>query len=651
MVEAKIDINKYDVRELGLRVGLELHQQLDTRHKLFCSCPTVLVENESMTKFIRQLRPTRSELGEVDVAALFEWQRKRLYVYEAPSSSSCLVEDDEEPPHELNRDAVVIALAMAMAFKSTIVDEVHVMRKIVIDGSNTTGFQRTAIVALGGSVPINGKNIGIQSIAVEEDAARKISEKANKVIYRLDRLGIPLIEISTEPDMTTPEEVYETALTIGLMLRLTGRVKRGLGTIRQDLNVSIKNGVRTEIKGVQRLDLLPKIVLYEAIRQARLLEIREELLNRGVKQQDILSQRITDITGLLSQSKSKIIKRALQRGGVVYAIKLPGFKGILGAEVQPGRRFGTELADYARFWGGVGGIFHSDELPGYGISPSEVEAIYKALRADPGKDAFVIVADSREKAEKALKAVKWRAAYALQGIPRETRAALEDGTTKYSRPQPGAARMYPETDIPPLEISPELISRAEKIKPVTPKEKLELLIRDYKLNEQLASQVLRSQYLELFEVLAKKYTSIPSSLIASIFTSVLRNLKREGIDVERIPEEAFDEILRALANKEIVKEAIPEILSEIASKGISASDAIKRHAAQRISESDIEKIVEEAIERLGDEVRVKGYRALNKIMGYVMQKLRGKVDGKIVAQIARNKIDEMLRKGKEPQGE
>jgi glutamyl-tRNA(Gln) amidotransferase subunit E len=276
LIEKKVDPSKIDVRELGLRAGLEIHQQLDTSRKLFCSCPTHLVkENEPHDEFVRQLRPTRSELGEVDIAALFEWRKGRLYHYHAPRSVSCLVEADEEPPHEINREAVVIGAAMALAFGSTIVDEVYVMRKIVIDGSNTTGFQRTAIIALGGAVSLpSGKKVGIQSIAVEEDAARKIAEKGRFIHYNLDRLGIPLIEVSTAPDLETPEEVYEAALTIGQMLRLTGRVKRGIGTIRQDLNVSIKGGVKTEIKGVQRLDLLPKIVLYEAIRQKRLLEIR-----------------------------------------------------------------------------------------------------------------------------------------------------------------------------------------------------------------------------------------------------------------------------------------------------------------------------------------------------------------------------------------
>lgn len=647
MINPKVDVAKYDVEKLGLKVGIELHQQLDTSRKLFCSCPTRLTDEDVGAVFLRQLRPTRSELGEVDVAALFEWQRGRLFEYHSPISASCLVEDDEEPPHSLNREAVIIALAMAKAFGSLVVDEVHVMRKIVIDGSNTTGFQRTAIVALGGSLNIGRKKIGIQSIAVEEDAARKIEEKGKQVIYKLDRLGIPLIEISTEPDMKTPEEVYETALTIGLMLRLTGKVKRGLGTVRQDLNVSITGGVRTEIKGVQRLDLLPKIVLYEAIRQARLLEIRDELRQRGVKEEDVLSVEIIDVTRVFEKTSSKLIKRVVRNGGVVLAIRLPKFKGLLGAEVQPGRRFGTELADYARFWGGVGGLFHSDELPKYGISEKEVNEVYRLLRADPEEDAFVLIADQYDKAYRAIKAVLVRAAYAVKGIPRETRAALEDGTTRYSRPQPGAARMYPETDIPPLEVTEELLREAEKIKPASPQEKMQELVKKYSLSIDLARQLIRSHYLDLFEELASKYTNVQPSIVASMLTSVLRALRREGIEVERIPEKAFEEITAAISEGKISKDVIPEILAEIASKpNTSPTEVVKKYYSPLITESELEELIDSAIAELRKEIEEKGERALNKVMGLVMPKLRGKVDGRRVAEIARKKIKELLESRK-----
>ncbi len=647
MISKKVDPNAYDFKKLGLRVGLEIHQQLDTRHKLFCSCPTKLVEKGEEDVFPRRLRPTRSELGEVDVAALFEWRRGRVYEYHAPREASCLVEADEEPPHELNREALVIGLAVALALGSSIVDEVHVMRKIVIDGSNTTGFQRTAVIALGGSIELpSGKRVGIQSIAVEEDAARKIAEKGKTVLYRLDRLGIPLIEISTEPDIETPEEAYEVALTIGRLLRLTGRVKRGIGTIRQDLNVSIKGGVKTEIKGVQRLDLLPKIVAYEAIRQARLLEIRDELRRRGLTKEKVFKEAVmADVTDLFRNTKSKIIRKALTSGGRVLALKLPGFHGLLGVEVQPGRRFGTELADYARFWGGVGGIFHSDELPGYGITSEELDKVYEKLGARKGFDAIVLVADEERKARKALEAVLERAAEAVEGIPRETRAALEDGTTRYMRPQPGAARMYPETDVPPVEITEELLREAERIKPKPPHVKLRELMEKYGLSGDLARQLLRDIRLDLFEKLASKYgAKVPATFIAGIIVNVLRKLKHEGVDIEAISDAAIEEAVKLIAEDKLARdyELLEKLFTEHAKTGKPLKTLVEEMGIRRASIEEVEQIVDQVVEELRGEIKARGMKAFGKIMGRVMSRLRGRVDGKTVAEIVRKKIEELI---------
>ncbi|MEM2757398.1 MAG: Glu-tRNA(Gln) amidotransferase subunit GatE, partial [Sulfolobales archaeon] len=270
-----MEIN-YD--EVGLQVGLEVHQQLDTSSKLFCRCPTKLFEgsDEDIAKIERYLRIARSETGEVDPAALYEYMKGKKMVYLIPKGHVCAVELDEEPPHELNREALSIAVGISIGFKSKIVDEVHVMRKIVVDGSNTTGFQRTAIIALGGEMPDDEGVVRIQTICLEEDAARKVKEIDGSIIYNLDRLGIPLIEISTAPDIRTPEQTLRVASRIGLMLRLTGKAKRGLGTIRQDINVSIRGGSKIEIKGIQNLEIIDKVVEYEVMRQLSLLRIRDE---------------------------------------------------------------------------------------------------------------------------------------------------------------------------------------------------------------------------------------------------------------------------------------------------------------------------------------------------------------------------------------
>ncbi len=633
-----------DYRALGLKVGLEIHQQLATREKLFCACPADLGEEEH-DEFERRLRPTRSELGDVDVAALFEWRRGRSYLYEAPTMHSCLVEADEEPPHPINRDAVAIALAIALAAGSWIPGEVYVMRKVVIDGSNTSGFQRTAIVALGGEVEAAGKRVPIETIVVEEDASRKMDEEGRRVRYRLDRLGIPLIEIATGPVIETPEEAREVALAIGRLLRLTGRVRRGLGTIRQDLNVSIRGGAKTEIKGVQRLDLIPKAVHYEVLRQVRLLEMRDELKARGVTGEKVFSSQPVDVTGIFKGTRSKVIRRSLGRGGKVLALKLPLFKGLLGRELMPGRRFGTELADYARFWAGVGGLFHSDELPKYGITGDEVEAVYKALGADPGRDAFVLVADEEEKARRALEVVRERAARALEGVPEETRAANPDGTTRFLRPRPGSARMYPETDIPPLEIDESLLRMAEEIKPEPVEAKMKRLIEDYGLSRELAEQVIGDVRLDLIERLIERHhRELPARVIASLFTVTLRGLRGEGVDIEAIPDSVLEELVGMIAKGEVAKEAAEEILKRAAENpGKTARIIAEELGLGRVTREEAERIVEEIIRENMDKVVERGERARGLIMGRAMARLRGRIEGRIVAQIVEEKLREALR--------
>jgi len=330
------------------------------------------------------------------------------------------------------------------------------MRKTVVDGSNTGGFQRTSVVSLGGEIKAAGKTIHLEQVAVEEDAARKTGEEGDTITYRLDRLGIPLIEITTAPEIHTPQEAYEAAARIGAILRATGMVRRGLGTIRQDVNVSIKGGAIIEIKGVQDLGLLPTVVEYEAQRQAALLEVAEGLRVRGVEAGS-LKKEAMDVSDVFRNTKSKVLSGALKRGGVVLAVKLPGFAGLTGRELCSGRRLGTEMSDHAKFMGNVKGIFHTDELPGYSVTEEEVSALREAVDAAEG-DAAVIVADDHDKCAAALVAVVDRARMALMGVPAETRAANPDGTTRFTRPRPGAARMYPETDVKPVQITSERIS-------------------------------------------------------------------------------------------------------------------------------------------------------------------------------------------------
>jgi len=631
-------MDKLNYRELGLKVGLEIHQQLDTKHKLFCGCPTELSrQGTPHTELVRYLKVSKSEIGDVDPAAAYEIQKGRKIIYIAPKGHACLVEMDEEPPHEVNREALTITVAIAKALNSDLIDEIQYMRKIVVDGSNTTGFQRTAIVAIGGHISVEGKHVGIQTIALEEDAARKLGEGPGYVKYNLDRLGIPLIEIATEPDIDDPELAMKVAASIGLLLRLTGRVKRGLGTIRQDLNVSIKGGVKTEIKGVSLLELIPKIVEYEAMRQLKLLEIRDELRARGVKEGDI-SEEIIDLTDVLKNSKSRLVRRALKSGGGVYGILLRGFKGILGIEVQPGRRFGTELSDYAKAWGGVGGIIHSDELPKYGITDEEVLSIYKALGGDPERDAFVLVLADKEKAYRALRAVIERARHALVGIPRETRGANPDGTTRYLRPQPGAARMYPETDVPPVRVDENLLKEAEKLMPPLPEEFLKTLEVKHGLGKELAKQLIWSDDLHTYLDIVETMPGIDRRFVASLLVIMLRGLRTEGVDTGNLGKDDIMGAIRLYHEGRVPKDAVAEILREKAQHPEKDLEDIASKYL-KLSEDDVRKVVEDIVSKRIDKVRELCDRAFGMVMGAAMRELRGRAEGRLVATIVKETIN------------
>jgi glutamyl-tRNA(Gln) amidotransferase subunit E len=621
---------------VSVRVGLEIHQMLDTREKLFCSCPTSLRRDEPHFRFRRWLRLARSELGELDPAALFEYAKGRGYLYESYIDATCLVEMDEEPPHPLNAEALETALIVCMMLNCKVVDEVHVMRKIVIDGSNTTGFQRTALIGFDGYVEVEGRRVPIATVCLEEDAARKIEERGSEVVYRLDRLGIPLVEIATGPTISSPEEAGAVALKIGQLLRATGRVKRGLGTIRQDLNISVEGGARVEVKGVQELELIPKVVELEVQRQRALLGIRDELRRRGVAREQIEAKPV-DVTGVFRDTGSRIAKKALAAGGVALAVKLPGFAGLLGRELQPGRRLGTEMADRARYWAEVGGIFHSDELPGYGISEGEVSEVRKLLGCGE-LDAFVLVFEERRKAERAVEAVVERAREALEGVPPETRAANPDGTTRFMRPMPGKARMYPETDIRPIRVTAELLERVRMLLPEPPEAKYERFVKVYGLSPELAGKVLRSYRLDLFERIVEA-TGAPPQLVASTLEDTLVELRREGVPVQNITDEHLFALFDLLAKGGMVKEAIPPVLKLLAEKPeLSPAEAVKQLGLTPLSPEEAREAVRRILRRMEGVIRERGEAAFGPAMGAVMRELRGRVDGALLSRIVKEEL-------------
>ena len=595
--------------KLGLRVGIEIHQQLDTKHKLFCYCPTEHRDvSESNFEFSRFLRLKKSEIGEEDRAAKEEVARSRKFIYKY-YDTTCLVEADEEPPREINREALEIAIQIAKMLNMEIVDEVHVMRKIVIDGSNTTGFQRTALVAFDGHIFVDGKRIGIATLCLEEEACRKIEDGKGYAIYSLDRLGIPLVEIGTHPDITTPEMAKKVAKKLGMILRSTGRVKRGIGTIRQDINISIEGGARVEIKGVQELEIVDKIVEYEVVRQLNLLELRDELKKRKAW---VLNE-IFDVSDVFKASKCKIL-----RGKKVKAVVLKNFAGLVGKEIQPGRRLGSEFADIARSFG-LGGVFHTDELPAYGISGEEVKKLREKVGAS-ANDAVVFAAGETGRVVNALERIIERAEYCLFGVPEETRKANEDGTTSYLRPLPGAARMYPETDVPPVEIT-------EKMLEVEIPELIEDRARRYEkvLPRDLAWEIANSRYCNLFEEFSRR---IPPTVVARVLHMAPSEIKKEGYDVSRINERHFRMILEMISEGKIAKEAAEEVLKICCTNPDVGEDYVLSIIGRR---EDVDEFISSLVRKKLDLIRERGEAAFKPLMGLVMREFRGKVDGRVVA--------------------
>lgn len=612
-----------DYRALGLKVGLEIHQQLATR-KLFCSCASALVDDPGGLRFRRRLRPTQSELGEVDAAAIEEAKRHLTFVYEA-TPNSCLVEADEEPPHTPNGESLDIALEIALLLNAAVVQEVDFMRKIVIDGSNTSGFQRSALVALDGHLDVNGKRIGVPSLLLEEDAARKLGEAEGEVVYRLDRLGIPLVEIATTPNIETPEEAREVALAFGSLLRATRKVMRGIGTIREDLNVSIQRGSRIEIKGVQDLRLIATFVEKEVERQRLLLEVAAELKKRGVRS---VPSEARDLTPYFKDTASKVVSSALKKGGVVLGWPLPGFAGLLKGKLGP------ELAAHARI-AGVGGIFHSDELPNYGIGPAEIEAVRKGLRLGP-TDAFVLVAEDEGKARRAIEEMIPRAAAAIEGVPPETREPHPDGTTAYSRPLPGKARMYPETDVPPVRVTRERLDRIREHLPERPDVTVNRLAREYGVHEQQARQLVQEGVDDLFEIIAREFGE--AKLVASVLLYTFGELRRESLNVDEIPVDHLRELFSLLKAGRFAKEAMPDILREMARRNVRATEAISSLGVTGLTRAELESMVDSVFDESADLIRTRGEAAEKALMGRVMERVRGGADGKVVSEVVHTRL-------------
>ncbi len=543
--------------------------------------------------------------------------------------STCLVEEDEEPPHRLDSEALEVTLEIAQLLDMTVVDEVHVMRKIVIDGSNTSGFQRSAMVAREGVVETSAGDVSVKDLMLEEESAQRVTETDAGVQYSLDRLGIPLVEIGTGPDIRSPAQAKEAAETIGMLLRSTGSVKRGIGTIRQDVNVSIEAGARVELKGVQELDDIDTIVQQEVTRQVSLLDIRAELEEREAQVGEV-----KDVTAVFGETESGIIRDVVDDGGKVLALPLFGFDGLVGREIQPDRRLGTEFSDHAKR-SGAGGIFHTDELPAYGITAGEITAVREKVEVGE-MDAVVLVAEAPDIASQAMDAVRDRAEVSLSGVPEETRDANEDATSRYLRPLPGAARMYPETDVPPVQPditdvdTPELLTN-----------KVDRYVAELGLNERLAEQIAFGRYMPLFDRAIE--IGVDPTLAADTLTSVVTDLSRNDVPVEAIRDEHWEALFGLLQSGELTREAIPEVLEAVATEpDRSVHTVVEEEGLTSADEEIVREAVKDVVERRREQVEAEGMEAFSGLMGECMSELRGKAEGELVSSVLREEINRII---------
>ncbi|MDO8428389.1 MAG: Glu-tRNA(Gln) amidotransferase subunit GatE [Candidatus Diapherotrites archaeon] len=621
---------------LGFKAGLEVHQQLDTG-KLFCRCPfSQMNENQPDYLFERKLRAVASELGEFDPAALQAFKKNLIFEYHAFNACNCLIDVDEEPIQEPDAQALETTLLVSVMLNSKIFDELIVMRKTVIDGSNTSGFQRTILVAQNGKLKLSKKEIGIQTLALEEDSARPIEKKDNRIIYNLDRLGVPLIELATAPELTTPEEVKECALKIGEVFRRTCQVRRGLGTIRQDINISIKNGARTELKGVQQIELADLIVMREIQRQQALIAIQEELKKRKIQKQD-LSTQSKDVTEVFKNTECKFLKQGIQENKKIQGISLNGFKGILGTEIQPGKRFGKEVSEYVKT-NTRAGIIHSDELPAYGITEKEIQEVKKTLNTD-STSAFILVCDENTNALHAIETAVQRCQQALQGVLDETREVEENGNSVYLRPLPGKARMYPETDAATITITEECLQNLKKKIPKTIEERIQLYQKNG-LSAKLADAMkLNKQALFFEELLEHK---IDATIAAVTLLETLKQLEREHVPIQALTKTQIKELLLAYKNNQILKENIPTLLRIWASQpSFSLAEIIQKADLGTTNISDALEIIQKIVKTNQAIILEKKEHALPALMGDAMRQLKGKLDGQKIAELLKIEIQKM----------
>ena len=612
-----------DYAKIGFKSGLEVHQQLKTPTKLFCRCPSGRYSDHYNAEILRHMRPTLSELGEYDGTALMEFKTKKEIIYRINYDTVCTYEMDDTPPFMMSSEALDIAIEIAMLYGANIVDEVHIARKQYLDGSIPTGFQRTAIVSVGGGIKYKDRIINLIQMSIEEDSCREVSDVGHRRIYNTDRLGMPLIETVTHPEMKTPQEVAEVNKIISRIVKSTGKVRTGIGAARQDVNVSVYGGTRVEIKGVPRIEKITILTYNEAMRQWNLLKLRQELNNRGITP-ETFSARYECVTRILKKTRYQPIKDAIERGWKVKCVVLKGFKGLLRWQTQTDTYFSKEISDRVRVIAcltTLPNIVHSDSMSDQ-ISSSEWTLLRKQMNATDN-DTLVLVWGDDQDSETGAKEIIIRAHEATIGVPSETRQAHFDGTNGFERILPGPERMYPDTDLPPIRIDQE---RFDRIKNGLPKSFWDRIIelKNIGFSEKEAEKIATSKYYNLFMKIVE--LQIPLNLVYKALIDLPGIMKRKSMDFDTLSESDIYNIFKLFKDGKIIRETIFELIKSSVLNGQFVEELIP----DPCSETELQSNIKDALKIYNNTKIYNPDQRIQILMGILMKNLRGRIEGKVV---------------------
>lgn len=546
---------------LGFMCGLEIHQQLLTDKKLFCNCPAGVFQKDGQydAEIIRHMRPTLSEMGEYDGTALMEKRTKKRIFYRIKNETACTYDIDDTPPFKINRQALDRALEIALMLGTSIVGELHITRKQYLDGSIPTGFQRTAIVGIEGEIPLKYKKVRIIQLSIEEDSCREVSDIGHDRVYTTDRLGMPLIETVTYPDMLTPDEAAEAGQYLRLLCRTSGKVRTGIGAAREDVNVSITGGTRVEIKGVAHINWIPELTHNEAFRQKALLTIRDRL-NETVKDPKTWALNSVDVDIDKFANVPDLLDDVPINGSRLTAVNLPEFRGLLSFFTQPGKVFADEISDRLKVIACLErpNLIHSEQSPAV-LEETDWTTLRDLLRAGP-EDAQLLVWGPPEDVTTALETISERCLWAFEGVPNETRKSLPGGVTIFERVLPGPDRMYPDTDSAPIPIEERDIERIRKNLTEPLSEIIERL-REWKVPEDTFYYLITRKLISRIEDIAIA-TGWPHRFIALLFGHTVKGLRRTEPDSPGFTFEKVSQLCRLVRERELhpdlVKEALPK---------------------------------------------------------------------------------------------